>query len=115
MEDSAGSGEGGGSFAYTKDNVLFLAAGGRGDASSGYNGVDGQRESNGTSSEGKDSSHVRNEGTDRQPGECNREGTSYHGGVGAGCFGQGCDRLGSSHAERREQVLRAGSEVKPEI
>ena len=95
MEDSAGSGEGGGSFAYTTDNVLFLAVGGRGDASSGYNGVDGQRESNGTSSEGKDSSHVRNEGTDRQPG-----------GVGAGCFGQGCDRLGSSHAERGGSIAQ---------
>ena len=114
MEDSAGSGEGGGSFAYTTDNVLFLVAGGRGGASSGYNGVDGQRESNGTSSEGKDSSHVRNEGTDRQPGECNREGTSYHGGVGAGCFCQGCDRLGSSHAERRGQGLDRRSSLRYE-
>ena len=28
------------------------------------------------------------------------EGTRYHGGVGAGWFGQGCIRLGSSHGER---------------
>ncbi|CAH3167876.1 unnamed protein product, partial [Pocillopora meandrina] len=27
-------------------------------------------------------------------------GASYHGGVGAGWFGQGCTRLGSSHGER---------------
>ena len=34
-----------------------------------------------TSSEGKDSSQVRNEGTYGQLGECNSEGASYHGGA----------------------------------
>ena len=34
------------------------------------------------------------------PGECSSEGASYHGGVGAGWFGQGCVRLGPSHEER---------------
>ena len=100
VEDNAGTGGGGGSFVYTTDNVLLLAAGGGGGASGGYNGVDGQAGSNGTRSEGKDSSQVRNGGTDGQPGECNSEGASYHGGVGAGWFGQGCTRLGSSHGER---------------
>ena len=100
VEDNAGTGGGGGSFVYTTDNVLLLAAGGGGGALGGYNGVDGQAGSSGTSSEGKDSSQVRNGGTDGQPGECNGEGASYHGGVGAGWFGQGCTRLGSSHGER---------------
>ena len=100
VEDDAGTGGGGGSFVYTTDNVLLLAAGGGGGASGGYNGVDGQAGSSGTSSEGKGSSQVCNGGTDRQPGECNSEGASYHGGVGAGWFGHGCTRLGSSHGER---------------
>ena len=100
VEDNAGTGGGGGSFVYTTADVLLLAAGGGGGASGGYNGVDGQAGSTGTSSEGKDSSQVRNGGTDGQPGECNSEGASYHGGVGAGWFGQGCARLGPSHGER---------------
>ena len=49
VEDNAGTGGGGGSFVYTTADVLLLAAGGGGGASSGYNGVDGQAESNGTS------------------------------------------------------------------
>ena len=100
MEDNAGTGGGGGSFVYTTADVLLLAAGGGGGASGGYNGVDGQAGSTGTSSEGKDSSQVRNGGTDGQPGECNSEGASYHGGVGAGWFDRGCTRLDSSHGER---------------
>ncbi|RMX57866.1 hypothetical protein pdam_00021415 [Pocillopora damicornis] len=83
-----------------KADVLLLAAGGGGGASSGYNGVDGQAESNGTSSVGQVSSQVRNGGTGGQPGECNSEGASYHGGVGAGWFGQGCTRLSFSDGER---------------
>ena len=39
-------------FVYITDDVLLLAAGGGGGASSGYNDVDGQAESNGTSSVG---------------------------------------------------------------
>nr|XP_058960210.1 putative lysozyme-like protein [Pocillopora verrucosa] len=111
VEDNAGTGGGGGSFVYTTADVLLLAAGGGGGASSGYNGVDGQAESNGTSSVGQVSSQVRNGGTGGQPGECNSEGASYHGGVGAGWFGQGCTRLGSSHGERggsRAQVWIGG-------
>ena len=100
VEDNAGTGGGGGSFVYTTADVLLLAAGGGGGASSGYNGVDGQAESNGTSSVGQVSSQARNGGTGGQPGECNSEGASYHGGVGAGWFGQGCTRQGSSHGER---------------
>ena len=100
VEDNAGTGGGGGSFVYTTADVLLLAAGGGGGASGGYNGVDGQAGSTGTSSEGKDSSQVRNGGTDGQPGECNSEGASYHGGVGAGWFDRGCTRLDSSHGER---------------
>ncbi|CAH3168525.1 unnamed protein product [Pocillopora meandrina] len=100
VEDNAGTGGGGGSFVYTTDNVLLLAAGGGGGASGGYNGVDGQAGSSGTSSVGKESSQVRNGGTDGQSGQCNRDGASYHGGVGAGWFGQGCTRQGSSHGER---------------
>ena len=77
VEDNAGTGGGGGSFVYTTDHVLFLDAGGGGGASSGWCGrLDGI-----TSSEGKDSSQVRNEGTDGQLGECNSEGASYHGGA----------------------------------
>ena len=49
-----------------------------------------------------------------QIGECNREGSSYHGGVGAGCFGQGCDLLGSPHAERRGQGLDRRSSLRYE-
>ena len=54
------------------------------------NGVDGQAESNGTSSVGQVSSQVRNGGTGWQPGECNSVGGNYHRGVGSGWFGQGC-------------------------
>ena len=101
VEDNAGTGGGGGSFVYTTDNVLLLAAGGGGGASGGYNGVDGQADSSGTRSVGKESSRVRNGGTNGQPGECNREGGHYHGGgVGAGWLGRGCTRLGFSHGER---------------
>ena len=100
VEDNAGTGGGGGSFVYTADNVLLLAAGGGGGASGGYNGVDGQAGSNGTGSVGKESSRVRNGGIGGQPGECNSKGGNYHGGVGAGWFGQGCTRLSSSHGER---------------
>ena len=46
------------------------------------NGVDGQAESNGTSSVGQVSSQVRNGGTGWQPGECNSVGGNYHRGVG---------------------------------
>ena len=64
VEDNAGTGGGGGSFVYTTDHVLLLDAGGGGGASSGWCGrLDGI-----TSSEGKDSSQVRNEGTDGQLG-----------------------------------------------
>ena len=115
MEDNAGTGGGGGSFVYTTADVLLLAAGGGGGASGGYNGVDGQAGSTGTSSEGKDSSQVRNGGTDGQPGECNGEGASYHGGVGAGWFGQGCTRLAPPMGKEGDHVPKAGSEVKPEI
>ena len=90
VEDNAGTGGGGGSFVYTTADVLLLAAGGGGGASGGYNGVDGQAESNGTSSVGQVSSQVRNGGTGWQPGECNSVGGNYHRGVGAGWFGQGC-------------------------
>ena len=100
MEDNAGTGGGGGSFVYTTADVLLLAAGGGGGASGGYNGVDGQAESNGTSSVGQVSSRVRNGGTGGQPGKCNSNGDNYQGGVGAVWFGQGCTRLGSSHGER---------------
>ncbi|XP_022808161.1 loricrin-like isoform X2 [Stylophora pistillata] len=100
VEDNAGTGGGGGSFVYTTADVLLLVAGGGGGASSGYNGVDGQVGSSGTSSVGKESSQVRNGGTGGQPGECNTAGGNYHGGVGAGWLGQGCTRLGSSHGER---------------
>ena len=100
VEDNAGTGGGGGSFVYTTSNVLLLAAGGGGGASGGYNGVDGQTSSSGTSSVGKDASHVRNGGTGGQPGQCNTVGANYHGGVGAGWFGQGCSRAGSYHGER---------------
>ena len=63
VEDNAGTGGGGGSFVYTTGNVLLLAAGGGGGASGGYNGVDGQAGTNGTSSEGRVLSHVRSGGT----------------------------------------------------
>ncbi|PFX13943.1 Brevican core protein, partial [Stylophora pistillata] len=100
VEDNAGTGGGGGSFVYTTGNTLLLAAGGGGGASGGYNGVDGQSGSSGTSSVGKELSQVRNGGTGGQPGECNSAGASYHGGVGAGWFSQGCSRQGSKHGER---------------
>ena len=102
VKENAGTGgSGGGSFVYTTADVLLLAAGGGGGASGGYNGVDGQADSSGTRRVGKESSRVRNGGTNGQPGECNREGGHYHGGgVGAGWFGRGCTRLGFSHGER---------------
>ena len=101
VKENAGTGgSGGGSFVYTTADVLLLAAGGGGGASGGYNGVDGQAGSSGTRSVGKESSQARNGDTNGQPGECNREGAHYHGGVGAGWLGQGCTRLGPSHGER---------------
>ena len=100
VEDNAGTGGGGGSFVYTTSNVLLLAAGGGGGASSGYNGVDGQEGTSGASSVGKDPPEVRKGGTGGQPGQCNTAGASYHGGVGAGWFAQGCTRAGSKHGER---------------
>ncbi|KAL9961345.1 hypothetical protein ACROYT_G030263 [Oculina patagonica] len=100
VEDNAGTGGGGGSFAYNKRNVLLLAAGGGGGASGGYNGVDGQSGTSGASSVGKVSSRVRQGGTGGQPGECNTVGASFHGGVGAGWFAQGCPRQNSNHGER---------------
>ncbi|KAJ7383087.1 hypothetical protein OS493_030974 [Desmophyllum pertusum] len=100
VEDNAGTGGGGGSFLYTTSNGLLLAAGGGGGASGGYNGVDGQAGTSGTSSVGKDSSQVRKGGTGGQPGECHSSGASFHGGVGAGWFAQGCDRKGPEHGER---------------
>ena len=100
VEDNAGTGGGGGSFVYTSFNLLLLAAGGGGGASAGYNGVDGQAGTSGTSSVGKDSSYVRKGGSGGQPGECYTKDASYHGGVGAGWTGQGCARKGSEHGER---------------
>ena len=100
VEDNAGTGGGGGSFIYTTSNVLLLAAGGGGGASSGYNGVDGQAGTSGTSSVGRISGYVRSGGTGGNPGQCNRVGGNWHGGVGAGWLGQGCSRAGSSHGER---------------
>ena len=100
VEDNAGTGGGGGSFVYTSANSLLLAAGGGGGASAGYNGVDGQAGTSGTSSVGKDSSYVRKGGSGGQPGECYTKDASYHGGVGAGWTGQGCARKGSEHGER---------------
>ena len=100
VEDNAGTGGGGGSFVYTSANALLLAAGGGGGASAGYEGVDGQEGSNGTSSVGKRSSQVRRGGVGGNPGECNSYGASYHGGVGAGWLSQGCARAGTSHGER---------------
>ncbi len=100
VEDNAGTGGGGGSFVYTTSNVLLLAAGGGGGASSGYNGVDGQSGTSGTSSVGYYSSQVRKGGTGGQPGQCNSADASYHGGVGAGWYGQGCARASSNHGER---------------
>ena len=100
IEDNAGTGGGGGSFVYTCDNTLLVAAGGGGGASSGYNGVDGQAGTNGTSSVGTSSDRSRAGGTAGQPGVCNSAGASYHGGVGAGWLGQGCSRKGIQHGER---------------
>ena len=100
VEDNAGTGGGGGSFVYTWANALLLAAGGGGGASAGYEGVDGQEGSNGTSSVGKSSSQVRRGGVGGNPGECNSYGASYHGGVGAGWLSQGCARADKSHGER---------------
>ena len=100
VEDRAGTGGGGGSFIYTTSNMLLLAAGGGGGASTGYNGVDGQAGTSGTSSLGRDSSQVRKGGTGGQPGECNSAGASHHGGVGAGWFAKGCERAGTPHGER---------------
>ena len=100
VEDNAGTGGGGGSFVYTTSNVLLLAAGGGGGASSGYNGSDGQSGTNGTGSVGRYSSSVRSGGSGGNPGQCNNARASYHGGVGAGWLGQGCNRTWSSHGER---------------
>ena len=100
VEDNAGTGGGGGSFIYTTSNVLLLAAGGGGGASSGYNGVDGQAGTNGTRSVGRISGYVRSGGTGGNPGQCNRVGGNWHGGVGAGWLGQGCNRTWSPHGER---------------
>ena len=100
VQDNAGTGGGGGSFVYTTSNTLLLAAGGGGGASGGCNGMDGQKGTSGTSSVGKESSQVRKGGTGGQPGECNTVDGNYHGGVGAGWYAQGCDRVGSSHGER---------------
>ena len=100
VEDNAGTGGGGGSFVYTTSNMLLLAAGGGGGASGGYIGVDGQAGTSGTSSVGKNPSDVRKGGTGGQPGDCNTEGASHHGGAGAGWYAQGCSRAGSNHGER---------------
>ena len=100
VEDNAGTGGGGGSFVYTTSNMLLLAAGGGGGASGGYNGVDGQAGTSGTSSVGTDPSYVRKGGTGGQPGDCNTAGASHHGGAGAGWYAQGCSRAGSYHGER---------------
>ena len=100
VEDNAGTGGGGGSFVYTTGNILLLAAGGGGGASSGFNGVDGQVGTSGTSSMGQEPSQVRKGGTGGQPGECNNAGANYHGGVGAGWHSTGCTRAGSQHGER---------------
>ncbi|KAK2547415.1 hypothetical protein P5673_032583 [Acropora cervicornis] len=99
VEDNAGTGGGGGSFVYTSNNVLLLTAGGGGGASAGYNGVDGQAGTSGTSSVGIDSSKSRSGGTGGLPGQCNKAGASYHGGVGAGWVSQGCARAASPHGE----------------
>ena len=100
VEDNAGTGGGGGSFVYTSANALLLAAGGGGGASAGYEGVDGQEGSNGTSSVGLHFSYVRRGGVGGSPGECNSVGGNYHGGVGAGWLSQGCARADTSHGER---------------
>ena len=100
VEDNARTGGGRGSFVYTTGNILLLAAGGGGGASSGFNGVDGQVGTSGTSSMGQEPSQVRKGGTGGQPGECNNAGASYHGGVGAGWHGTGCARAGSEHGQR---------------
>ena len=52
-KDNAGTGGGGGGFVYTTDDVVLLAARAGGGASGGYNAMDGQAGSNGTSSVGK--------------------------------------------------------------
>ena len=64
--------------------------------------MDGQAGTSGTSSVGENPSHVRKGGTVGQPGECNNASASYHGGVGAGWYDQGCTRLGNEHGERGE-------------
>ena len=106
VAEKAGTGGGGGSFVYTLSNVLLLAAGGGGGASAGYNGVNGQAGTNGTSSEGKYSSHRRSGGTGGFPGDCNQVNGSIHtsGGVGAGWLAKGCksdsDRSGENGGSR---------------
>ena len=87
VKNNAGTGGGGGSFVYNTSNTLLLAAGGGGGASGGYNGTNGQTRTSGTSSVGKEPSRVRKGGTGGQPGECNRAGAGFHGGVGAGWHG----------------------------
>lgn len=68
VEDNAGRGGGGGNFVYTSRNLLLLAAGGRGGAFAGYNGVDGSMGRSGTSSLGRYLSRSRRGGTGEQPG-----------------------------------------------
>ena len=100
VEDNAGTGGGGGSFVYTTSNTPLLAAGGGGGASGGYNGTNGQTRTSGTSSVGKEPSRFRKGGTGGQPGECNRAGGAFHGGVGAGWHSAGCTRSSTHHGER---------------
>ena len=102
LELYAGTWGEGGSFIYTPNNELLLAAGGGGGASNGYNGVDGQAGTIGTSSVGRDSNAIYGGGTGGQPGQCNNnpETADYHGGVGAGWLGEGCTRVGPEHGER---------------
>eukprot|EP00112_Aurelia_sp_Birch-Aquarium-sp1_P010009 Seg216.3 transcript_id=Seg216.3/GoldUCD/mRNA.D3Y31 product="hypothetical protein" protein_id=Seg216.3/GoldUCD/D3Y31 len=99
VEDNAGTGGGGGSFVYASINELLLAAGGGGGATSGWNGVDGNRLQNGTNSVGNDVSKIGKGGVNGQPGECCNTG-SYHGGVGAGWLGRGGTRVARQHGER---------------
>ena len=72
--------------------MLLVATGGGGGASGGYNAVDDQVGTSGTSSVGIESSNARKGGTGGQPGKCNSAGASFHGGVGRGWYAQGCDR-----------------------
>ena len=99
VEDNAGTGGGGRSFVYTTSNVLLLAAGGGGGASGGYNGVDGQVGTSGTSSVGKEISRSRMGGTGGQPGAMNsgKNGGPPPGAVGGfGGGGGGSEDNGAS-------------------